>query len=147
MTHASVMPWMAPAAVMSAVLLLWIATIRGDGRPAGDGLVNVQWQWEQTIYGDDQKAVPADPARYTLTFNPDGTLAIRADCNRAGGTYTVEGQHIEITVTHSTMAACPPDSRERHFLKDLSAAAIFFFKEGRLCLDLKYDSGTMRFKP
>jgi hypothetical protein len=43
------------------------------------------------------------------------------------------------------MAACPPDSLEQTFIKDLNAAVIYFIHEGNLYLDLKYDTGTMKF--
>ena len=43
------------------------------------------------------------------------------------------------------MAACPEGSLEEEFVRGLSAATIYFIQEGDLYLDLKYDSGTMRF--
>jgi heat shock protein HslJ len=117
------------------------------GPPEGESLVGNEWKWVQSLYGNDQKSVPADPTHYTIMFKPDGTLSVRADCNHAGGTYTVKGQTLAIQVTHSTMAMCPSDSLDAKFLKDLDAAAIYFFKNGYLLLDLKYDTGTMTFKP
>jgi hypothetical protein len=43
------------------------------------------------------------------------------------------------------MAACPEGSLEDEFVRGLTAAAIYFIKDGDLYIDLKYDSGTMRF--
>ncbi|UCH23203.1 MAG: META domain-containing protein [Deltaproteobacteria bacterium] len=108
-------------------------------------VTGVVWQWQQTRYNNDQQAAPDDPPRYTIVFQPDGRLNIRADCNRAGGKYTVQDSRLTIEVTHSTRAACPPDSLEQTFLKNLNAAAIYFMREGHLYIDLKYDSGTMKF--
>jgi heat shock protein HslJ len=105
----------------------------------------VVWQWQQTRYNNDQRAAPDDPSRYTIIFQPDGSLNIRADCNRAGGKYTVQDSRLTIEVTHSTRAACPPDSLWQTFLKNLNAAAIYFMREGHLYIDLKYDTGTMKF--
>jgi heat shock protein HslJ len=110
-----------------------------------DNLLGIVWKWQQTLYNNDQRAVPNDPSGYTIVFQPDGTLAIRADCNRAGGNYTLENSSLNITVTHSTRAMCPPDSLEQTFLKDLDAATIYFMRKGQLYIDLKYDTGTMRF--
>ena len=76
---------------------------------------------------------------------PNGKLHVRADCNRFGGTYSLEGKRLTNDLTHSTRIMCPPDSLEEVFKKDLIAAAIYFFKDGFLYLDLKYDSGTMKF--
>jgi heat shock protein HslJ len=47
--------------------------------------------------------------------------------------------------TDGTVIACPPDSQEQKFLKDLEGVVIWFFEKGTLYLDLKYDTGTMNF--
>ena len=105
------------------------------------------WQWVQTLYNDDRKAVPADPKNYTIQFREDGTLNVKADCNQKGGTYatSAEEKRFSIEITHSTMAACPEGSLEDEFVRALSAAAIYFIKDGDLYIDQKYDSGTIRF--
>ena len=43
------------------------------------------------------------------------------------------------------MAACEPGSLDRIFLRDLNAVAIYFIRQGKFYLDLKYDTGTMEF--
>ncbi|HBH61813.1 MAG TPA: hypothetical protein DDX85_08765 [Nitrospiraceae bacterium] len=43
-----------------------------------------------------------------------------------------------------SMAACPEGSLEDEFVRGLSGAALYFLKDGKLCIDLKYDTGTMR---
>jgi heat shock protein HslJ len=116
-----------------------------DGMREPGEITGVTWQWQQTLYNNDHKSVPADPSHYTVTFNPDGALNIRADCNRGGGKYTAEGKRLSMEVTHTTRAMCPPDSLDQAFIKDLNAAAGYFFIEGHLYLDLKYDTGTMKF--
>ena len=90
-----------------------------------------------------------DPARYTITFDEamegTGQAAIKADCNDVAATYTVDGSSISILAGPSTLAACPEDSLDQQYLTNLSYAAIFFFEEGDLFLDLMADGGTMRF--
>jgi heat shock protein HslJ len=105
------------------------------------------WQWVRTLYNDDRKFEPADPKNYTVQFQEDGTLSIKADCNQKGGAFSVfpAERTVSIEITHSTMAFCPEGSLEDEFVKGLGAAAIYFIKEGDLSIDLKYDSGTMRF--
>lgn len=107
--------------------------------------VGVDWQWRGTRYNNDTAARPADPMRYRLRLEPDGSLRVQADCNGAGGTYRLAQSQIALVISHSTMAACPPGSLERVFLRDLAAAGVYFVREGRLFLDLKYDTGTMEF--
>jgi len=103
------------------------------------------WQWVQTQYNDDRKAAPADLENYTVQFKEDGALNVKADCNQKGGSYAVEEKSIAIEITHSTMAACPEGSLEDEFVRGLTAAAIYFIKDGDLFIDLKYDTGTMKF--
>lgn len=109
------------------------------------GVTGTVWQWMQTLYNDDRKVVPADPKNYTVQFQEDGTLNVKADCNMKGGTYSAEEKRLFIEITHSTMAACPEGSLEDEFVRGLTAAAIYFIKDGDLFIDLKYDTGTMRF--
>jgi len=114
------------------------------GQPEITGTI---WQWVQTLYNDDRKAVPADPHNYTVQFLEEGRLSVKADCNQKGGTWSAspEEKRIAIEITHSTMAACPEGSLEEEFVRGLSGASIYFIKDGYLYIDLKYDSGTMKF--
>ena len=100
--------------------------IGADGMPDPENITGGVWKWHQTLYNNDQKSVPPDPSHYTVTFNPDRTLNIRADCNRGGGTFSTEGKRISIEVTHTTRAMCPPDSLEQTFIKNLNAAKFYF---------------------
>jgi heat shock protein HslJ len=111
------------------------------------GITGTVWQWVQTQYSDDRKAVPADPKNYTVRFREDGALSVKADCNQKGGTYSAstKERRVSIEITHSTMAACPEGSLEDEFVRGLTAAALYFIKDDNLYMDLKYDSGTMRF--
>jgi heat shock protein HslJ len=89
---------------------------------------------------------PGDPSAYTLRFEPDGTLELRVDCNRAGGSYRLEQSRLVLEITHSTMAACAPESLDRAFLKDLNEVVSYSVREGHLYLVLKNDSGTMELR-
>jgi uncharacterized lipoprotein YbaY len=77
----------------------------------------------------------------------DGSVSIQADCNQMRGSYTVEGKSITITLGPTTLVACPPGSLGDQFVKNLNAAAIYFFEGDNLLIDLMVDSGTMRFSP
>jgi hypothetical protein len=45
----------------------------------------------------------------------------------------------------STRAACPLGSLEQDYIRDLNAAAIYFFKADALYVNLKNSAGTMKF--
>jgi heat shock protein HslJ len=110
-------------------------------------LSGTAWQWQQTLMNNDDKFVPDSPADYTVQFMADGTVALQADCNRVRGTYAVDGNSITIAFGPSTLVACPENSLGGRFADQLAGAAIYFFRSGDLYLDLKYDSGTMKFGP
>jgi heat shock protein HslJ len=114
--------------------------------PAPAGLVGPVWQWAQTLYNNDTKAVPTRSESYTVQFSADGTVNLRADCNRKRGRYVVKDQQLAIEITHSTMAACPDGSLEDRFVNDLTSGAVWFMKDGDLYIDIKYGTGTMRLK-
>ena len=108
-------------------------------------LTGTVWQWVRTRYNNDTTAAPDKPENYTVRFLGDGSIGVKADCNLKGGTYSLEGQRLSITITHSTMAACAEGSQEEQFVRDLSAGGVCFINDGDLFIDLKYDTGTMRF--
>ncbi len=107
-------------------------------------LTGVNWQWLSTTTPLETITVN-DPARYTIQFNEEGSAGIKADCNNVGAGYTTEGSAISITLGPSTLAACGEESLDQLFLGSLTNAAIFFFDEGDLFMDLAADGGTMRF--
>jgi heat shock protein HslJ len=108
-------------------------------------LVGVEWRWQRSLYNNDTQNAPAESDRYTLILKPDGKVNIRADCNRGGGTYALDGNKISIAITHTTRAACPPGSLGQANILDLNGVAGWFVKEGDLYLDIKFDTGTMKF--
>jgi heat shock protein HslJ len=60
-----------------------------------------------------------DPTRYTIEFQTQSMLQIRADCNQVGGTYTASGSNVTLHLGPSTLVSCPPDSQADQFLADL----------------------------
>jgi heat shock protein HslJ len=130
---------------MRLAIFLFTVLACATGPSQAETLSGTNWQWQQTLMNNDDKFVPDNPARYSVRFAADGTVALRADCNQLGGTYTVDSNAVAIALGPSTMAACPEDSLGERFASHLASAALFFFKDGDLYVDLKYDSGTMRF--
>ena len=54
--------------------------------------------------------VVPDPGSYTATFNTDGSINVKADCNNVNGTYTQTGSSLTISFGVTTLAACPSGS-------------------------------------
>jgi heat shock protein HslJ len=102
------------------------------------------WAWQYTQRVDGTRTTPTESGHYTLRLGPDGQLDVRADCNRAGGHYQLDGARLTLSVTHSTMAACPPESLDKQFLADVAAVTTWGVEDGRLRLNLM-GGGTMAF--
>jgi heat shock protein HslJ len=60
------------------------------------------------------------PNKYTITFNSDGTVDGKADCNSFSGTYSMTNGVI-ITIGTSTQALCGANSMDQQFLQLLSS--------------------------
>ncbi len=104
------------------------------------------WEWVGTITPVEKVEV-SDPGRYTIRLTDDGKVQARVDCNRGGGTYVISEGKLSFGPLLSTRMACPADSLDGLFLKDLQRVASFFILNGNLYLELPYDSGTMRLRP
>ena len=111
-----------------------------------EALTATAWMWVGFTDPIQQFSVD-NPENYTLSFQDDGTLNIKADCNNATGGYTVDGSSIKIEVGPMTKAACPPESLSDQFIEHLGYAAIYFFEDGNLYIDLFADGGTLEFAP
>ena len=71
------------------------------------------WQW--VSFTDPMAASEIEnPASYRVSFNPDASLAITADCNDVVGFYQGEwGEALTITVDPATLAECGPGFARR----------------------------------
>ena len=105
------------------------------------------WLWQQTHMNNDDLFRPTDPGNYHLRFLGDGTLAIQADCNRAQGRYEIEDHSLRIEMGPMTLMACGEASLGDRFLANLGGANSYFLRDGNLFIELKFDSGSMKFSP
>ena len=100
------------------------------------------WKWTTLTTATEEVTVET-PASYMVTFKDDGTVNIKADCNDASGTYTLDGANVTIQVGAATPAACPGDSRSEQFLQLLGDAAQMLPINGKLYITLKTEGSTM----
>jgi heat shock protein HslJ len=109
-------------------------------------LIGPVWELEQIQYNNDTLLMADPPENYTVEFMADGGVAIQADCNQGRGEFSRDSSNIDITVGALTRAACPPGSISNEFVQALDGAVIYFFQDGKLFMDIQYDTGTMRFR-
>ena len=130
--------------VISLALFVFVACIPQAEQPTtGDTITGIVWQWESVTVkpAGDTTTVP-DPQNYTITFNEDGTLAGKADCNSFGGTYS-QDNGLVITLGPSTMAFCGEDSLDQQYV-DLLGQVVAGGPDGAGGLALENAGGEKR---
>ena len=121
-----------------AIVLLTMA-----GCATAEGLQSKTWTWERTIYNDDTVHTPNEADAFTLTFTDDGQVQVGTDCNNMRGGYIVTDNRIEFGNMAATRMYCE-GSQEDLFAGMLENVTSFFIDDqGRLILELKYDSGSV----
>lgn len=114
-------------------------------------LRSTEWQWKELkILGEGGTTTPIpNPASYTALFNEDGSVNFKADCNRAGGSYTIDGYDMSLAMGPMTLAACPPESLSDQYLQNFGGVSGFSIdgKDLQLIGTLDDKVFMMRFEP
>jgi heat shock protein HslJ len=139
--------------IFSVIMLAMVMVGCASGVMSGQSIrtmdpqavLNKTWQWESTVTPVEKIEVP-DPERYTILLTADGKVQARFDCNRGGGAYKISEGKLSFGPMMSTRMACPPDTLDAPFMKDLQRVTSFFIEAGNLYLELPFDSGTMKFR-
>ncbi len=119
-----------------------VASLRIAGMPA-TGLHDAVWEWTGSSYEGTDTPV-ADPALFTVTYAPDGSLSVQADCNSASGSYTFDGGSVggvRVTMGPATLAECGPESRSEELINSVTAAQDYRVPPGGGALQLNMPAG------
>lgn len=108
-------------------------------------LTNRRWKLQKICYSSDETITVNQPERYTLKFISDSNVQIRADCNRARGTYILNDSQLTIQVGPMTRVSCPPDSIADQYLRDLEATTTYSLQGRQLYIYLRDNAGVMVF--
>ena len=109
-------------------------------------VIGKTWQWESTTNPVEKIVVP-EPERYTVFLGGNGRAQMMFDCNHGSGGFEIGPGRLTFGPLMSTRMACPPDSLDTVFVRDLQRVVSFFLRDDRLYLELPYDSGTLKFRP
>jgi len=60
--------------------------------------------------------------------------------------YKISESKLSFGPLMSTRMACPLDTLDAPFMRDLKRVTSFFVEKGNLFLELPFDSGTMKFR-
>jgi len=120
-------------------------TMTNATEPALGGRV---WAWQSTALAGGERMVPDAPERYTIEFQPDGRVQLRADCNRGGAGYAAgANRSLSMTPAATTKMGCPSGSKGTEFVRQLAEVTSYDFVDGNLVLTRKSNAGAMRFTP
>jgi heat shock protein HslJ len=114
--------------------------------PSRPTIADRTWELVRIQMMDGSVLLPEDPARYTLHLAEGGRAEMRADCNRATGSYALSGSALTFGPIASTRAYCPPPSISDRYLQQLGFAASFVVKDGRLHLATRADGAILEFR-
>lgn len=111
-------------------------------------LAGTSWQLVRFQGGDGTVVTPDDGSKYTVTFNADGTLAARIDCNRGRGTWTSSGSsQLVFGPLALTRAMCARESMHDRIAKHWNSIRSYVLKDRQLFLSLMADGGIYEFQP
>jgi heat shock protein HslJ len=107
------------------------------------------WTWVETAYNNDtvkRPNVPNEKEAFTLTF-ADGRVQGTTDCNGFSGAYTADERKIRFDDKMAMTKMYCEGSQETEFVKMLLEVRSYFLtSKGQLILEIKFDSGVMKFR-
>lgn len=104
------------------------------------------WTWIETAYNNDTIVHPAQKDAFTLTF-ADGRVQGTTDCNGFSGAYTADDRKIQFDDKMLMTRMFCEGSQETEFVKMLLEVRSYFFSsKGQLIFEIKFDSGSMKFR-
>lgn len=130
---------------IAILFLIPILVAACGGESAEQTLTGTQWQWHAVVESEVETVVP-NPEGYTINFAEDGSVSIKADCNLAGATYTLDGDVLTIAPGPTTLAYCGDESLDQVFLTFLNRVNGYRIKNSSLTLVLTDGAGEMSFK-
>lgn len=131
-----------------------VAAAKAPEKPPS-ALAGTEWRLVEIQSMDDAvgTARPDDPSLYTMTLNADGSVAMRLNCNRAMGRWSVEPSAdpanggFRFGPLATTKALCPPPSLDERLAADADYVRGYLLRDGRLYLSLYADGGIYAWEP
>lgn len=123
-----------------------VAACAGAQMQPSEFPVGGTFAWAGTDASGSRRNAPADPSRYTITFDASGRATLRLDCNRGGAQWTRDGDKLSLSPVASTKMMCPRGSLDVAFASDLAQVAAWRL-DGRDLVLTGRDGSTMRLRP
>ena len=123
-------------------------TFAGGQSGGGNSLSGTSWQLVKFQGPDERIFAPEDKSKYTITFNSNGRVVARVDCNRASSTWKVtEKGELKFGSWSRTSAKCGPGSLHDQIVTEGADVRNFAIKDGHLFLSGMADGGYYELEP
>lgn len=134
--------------VLPLLAAAFVARAQPPQQKATADLGGTSWQLVKFQSSDGTTLTPDDRTKYTITFEADGGVSTRIDCNRGRGTWKSQGPNkLEFGPLALTRAQCPPGSLHDRVARDWTYIRSYTLKDGDLYLALIADGGIYEFEP
>lgn len=122
-----------------------IDDFRAKSEDLENRLTQHEWVWVETAYTNRENVTPIRTDAFVLTFNKEGSMGSRTDCNQMGGNFEMDKKGgIEFSQIFSTLMYCE-GSQENEYQEMLRSSERFYFENDNLVLTFKDNEGKMFF--
>lgn len=128
-----------------AALALAACTTPGASGGGNSPLVGT-WRLVELQSSDDAIGTtrPDGPAKYEMTLNADGSVAMQLNCNRAFGQWKSEGpSEVSFGQLGMTRAMCLGDSLDTRIAQQMEFVRTYVLQGDRLSLNMFADGGNL----
>jgi heat shock protein HslJ len=117
------------------LLMLAAGAVACDENPISPTEIrNVTWKLESIERPGSATITVPNPELYTVRFENNGNLAVRADCNTCGGRYSLNGSSLSVGDVACTLIACAVPGLDTTFTSALRNVRSATASEGRLVI-------------
>jgi heat shock protein HslJ len=131
-----------PLRIPLAVLCVFAAYCAGKSPTAPSDVIirGTTWKLRSIQQAGSATLEIPNPDRFTLLFEEDGRVTVRADCNVCTGRYDLTDSAVRLTGLACTRAFCGTDSPDQRFLSALQSTTLLARTDGIFTLEA---SGTL----
>jgi heat shock protein HslJ len=105
------------------LLILAASAVGCDENPVSPTpIVNVTWKLESVARVGNATITVPNPDQFTVRFESNSNMSVRADCNSCSGRYSLDGSSISVGNLACTLIACPMPGVDQIFTAALQNA-------------------------
>ncbi len=135
-------------ALAFATTILQLTSAGGSAQSGANDLAGTSWRLVKLQGDDEQTSVPDDGLKYTITFERNGRVVARVDCNRGGSTWkSSRPNELQFGSWSMTRAKCSPDSLHDRIVREGAMVRSYSIKNGRLFLSGMSVGGYYELEP